>query len=68
MGAPIPTTNFYGLRVSLTETQRKAAINSPLQFGRFPRELEDWLEAQPQGFVLLGIIAHSYDAVIWVTS
>jgi hypothetical protein len=28
MGAPIPTTNFAGLPVTLTETQRKAAINS----------------------------------------
>jgi hypothetical protein len=25
MGAPIPTTNFDGLPVTLTETQRKAA-------------------------------------------
>jgi hypothetical protein len=44
-----------------------AAINSKFQFGRDPRELEDWLEAQPQRFVLLGITANSYDVVIWVT-
>jgi hypothetical protein len=30
--------------------------------------LEDWLEAQPQRFLLLGIMADSYDSVIWVTS
>jgi hypothetical protein len=37
MGAPIPTTNFAGLPVTLIETQRKAANNSPLQSGGFPR-------------------------------
>jgi hypothetical protein len=68
MGAPLPTTNFVGLPVTLTETQRKAAVNSPLQFGRFPRDLEEWLELQPQRFVLLGITADSYDSVVWVTS
>jgi hypothetical protein len=68
MGAPVPTTNFHGLPVTLTETQRKAAINSKFQYGREPRELEDRLEAQPQRFVLLGVTAYSYDAVILVTS
>jgi hypothetical protein len=34
----------------------------------FPRDREDWLEAQPQRFFLLGITADSYDSVIWVTS
>jgi hypothetical protein len=29
MGTPMPTTNLAGLLVTLTETQRKAAINSP---------------------------------------
>jgi hypothetical protein len=67
MGAPVATTNFVGLPVTLTWTQRKAAINSDFQSGREPRELEDWLEAQPQRFVLLGITNDSYDAVIWVT-
>jgi hypothetical protein len=67
MGAPIPTTNFASLPVTLSETQRKAAINSKFQSGREPREFEYWLEAQPQRFVLLGITADSYDAVIWVT-
>jgi hypothetical protein len=47
MGAPIPTTNIAYLHVTLIETKRKAAINSPLQFGRFPCELEESLEAQP---------------------
>jgi hypothetical protein len=68
MGAPVPTTNFVELPVTLTETQRKAAINSKFQYGREPRELEDWLEAQPQRFVQLGITADSYDALSWDTS
>jgi hypothetical protein len=54
--------------VTLTETQRKAAVNSPFQHGKNARELEEWLEAQPQRFLLLGITADSYDSVIWVTS
>jgi hypothetical protein len=68
VGAPIPTTNFAGLCVTLTETKRKAAVNSQFQSSRYPNELEDWLEAQSQRFVLLGITAHSYDALTWVTS
>jgi hypothetical protein len=54
--------------VTLTETQRKATINSPYQFGGNARDLEDGLEAQPQRFLLFGITADSYDSVIWVTS
>jgi hypothetical protein len=65
---PMPTHNLAGLPVTLTETQRKAAINSPLQNGRIANELEDWLEAQPQRFLMLGITLDSYDSVIWVTS
>jgi hypothetical protein len=68
MGVPTTTTNFGGLPVTLSETQRKAAINSKFHSGREPRELEDCLEAQPQRFVLLGITTDFYDAVIWVTS
>jgi hypothetical protein len=68
MGAHVPSTNFADLPVTLSETKRKAAINSKFQYGREPHELEDWLEAQPQRFVLLGITVDSYDAVIWVTS
>jgi hypothetical protein len=64
----MPTTNFVGLPVTLTETQLKAAVSSPYQSSKTARELEDWLEAQPQRFLLLGITAHSYDSVIWVTS
>jgi uncharacterized membrane protein YgcG len=30
--------------------------------------MEDWLEAQPQRFLMLGITADSYDSVIWFTS
>jgi hypothetical protein len=41
VGAPIPTTNFVGLCVTLTETQRKPAVNSQFQSGRYPNELED---------------------------
>jgi hypothetical protein len=54
--------------VTLTENQRKASVTSPLQSGKSARELEDWLEAQPQRFLLLGITADSNDSVIWVTS
>jgi hypothetical protein len=68
VGMPMPTRNLAGLLVTLTVTQRKAAINSPLQIGRIAKELEDWLEAQPQRFLMLGITADSYDSVIWVTS
>jgi 8-oxo-dGTP pyrophosphatase MutT (NUDIX family) len=60
VGTPIPTTNYAGLFVTLTDTQRKAAVNSPYQSGEDARVLEDWLEAQPQRFRLLGIMADSY--------
>jgi hypothetical protein len=52
--------------VTHNETQRKAAVNSPFQSGKNVRELEDWPEAQPQRFLLLGITVNSYDSVIWV--
>jgi hypothetical protein len=68
VGTPMPTTNFVGLRVILTETQRRAAVKLPYQSCKNARKLEDWLEAQPQRFLLLGITADSYDSVIWVTS
>jgi hypothetical protein len=68
VGMPMPTHNLAGLHVTLTETRRKAAINSPLETGRIANELEDWLEAQPQRFVMLGSTADSYDSVMWVTS
>jgi hypothetical protein len=68
VGTPMPTTNSDGLPVTLTETQRKAKVNSPYQYGKDPCALEDWLEAQPQRFLLLGITVDSYDSVIWVTS
>jgi ADP-ribose pyrophosphatase YjhB (NUDIX family) len=64
VGTPIPTTNFASLLVTLTETQRKAAVNSPYQFGEDANVLDDWLEAQPQRFLLLGITADSCDSVI----
>jgi 8-oxo-dGTP pyrophosphatase MutT (NUDIX family) len=64
VGMPIPTRNLAGLHVNLTKTQRKAAISSPLQSGRNANELEDWLEAQPQHFLMLGITADSYDSVM----
>jgi hypothetical protein len=68
VGTPMPTRNLVGLPVTLTETQRKAAINSPYQYGGNARDLEDWLEAQRQRLLLLGITVDSYDLVIWVTS
>jgi hypothetical protein len=33
VGMPMPTHNLAGLHVTLTETKRKAGINSPLQNG-----------------------------------
>jgi hypothetical protein len=68
VGMPMPTRNLVGLHVTLTETQRKTAINSPFQSGDNARNLEDWLEAQPQRFLFLGITTDSYDSVILVTS
>jgi hypothetical protein len=68
MGVPAPTTNSVGLSVTLIETPRKAAINSKFQSGREPRDLEDWLEAQPKRFAMLGITFDSYDAVVWVNA
>jgi hypothetical protein len=41
MGVPAPKTNFVGLSITLTETQRKVAIDFPFQSGREPRDLED---------------------------
>jgi hypothetical protein len=60
MRVPAPTTNFLGLSVTLTETQRKVVINSPCQLRQDARTLEDWLEMQPQRFIMLGINADSY--------
>jgi hypothetical protein len=68
MGSPTPTTNFVGLTTTLHETQRKAAINSPYHSDRDARELENWLEAQPQRFAVLGINADTYNVIVWVTS
>jgi hypothetical protein len=68
IGVPAPTTNFGGSTVTLIETQRKAAINARYKLGRDSRELEDWLEAQPRRFAMLGINAESYNVVMWVTS
>jgi hypothetical protein len=68
VGTPMPTRNVAGLPVTLTETQRKSAINSPFQSCDIARNLEDWLEAQARRFLLLGITADSYDSVIWATS
>jgi hypothetical protein len=69
MGVPRPLkSNFVGLSVTLSETQRKHANSSPFQSGREPCELEDMLEAQPQSFAMLGITDDSYDVVAWDTS
>jgi hypothetical protein len=59
VGTPMPTQNLVGLPVTLTETQRKATINSLFQSGGNARDWEDWLEAQPQRFLLLGITVDS---------
>jgi hypothetical protein len=45
MGIPVPTTNFAGMEVTMTETQSKAAINAPYQSRQYARKLdEEWLE------------------------
>jgi hypothetical protein len=67
-GVTAPTTNFVGLTGTLTATHRNATINFPYQSGRDARELEDWLEEQPQRFAMLGINADSYNDVVWVTT
>jgi hypothetical protein len=41
VGMTMPTRNLAGLSVTLTETQRKAAINSPFQSSDNARNLED---------------------------
>jgi 8-oxo-dGTP pyrophosphatase MutT (NUDIX family) len=61
MGISAPTTNFAALTLILIETQRKAAISFRYQYGRDASELEEWLEAQPQRFAMLGIDADSYN-------
>jgi hypothetical protein len=54
--------------VTLTETQRKGAINAPYQLGQDVRMLEDWMDTQPQRLVMLWINADAYNVVVWVTS
>jgi hypothetical protein len=67
MGVPARTTNFGGLSVTPSETQRKAAINAPYKSVQDARnKLEDWLEMPPQRFVMRGINDDSYNAVVWV--
>jgi ADP-ribose pyrophosphatase YjhB (NUDIX family) len=45
VGTPMPTRNLAGLSVTLTETQRKAAVNSPYQPGSNARGLKRNLSA-----------------------
>jgi hypothetical protein len=54
--------------VTLTETQCIAEINSIRQTCQDALALEDWLEAQPQRFAMLGVNADSYNVVVWVMS
>jgi hypothetical protein len=68
MIVPALTTNFTRWTATLTETRRKATINYRYQSRRDARELEDLLEAQLERFATLGIYAHSYNVVVWVTS
>jgi hypothetical protein len=68
MGFPATTSNFASLSVTLIETQRKAAINTPYQSCQYARTREEWLEMQPHRFVMLGINADSYDVVVWIAS
>jgi hypothetical protein len=59
-----PTAKFNGLKVTLTKTQRKAAINAPYQSRQDARKLEDWLEMHPHRFVLLGINPDLYNLLL----
>jgi hypothetical protein len=68
MGVPAPTTNFVGLSATLTKTQGKSAIYPPYQSRQAARTLEEWLEMQPQRFVMQGINADSYNGAVWTTS
>jgi hypothetical protein len=68
MLVPPPLTNSSGLNVTLTEAQHKAAIQSPFQSDREARNFEDWLEARPQSFSMMGTNIDVYNTVMWVTS
>jgi glyceraldehyde-3-phosphate dehydrogenase/erythrose-4-phosphate dehydrogenase len=68
MGVPVPTTNFASVSVTLTEPQRKAAISAPCQDGQDARKLEEWIEMQPQRFLMMGINPDTYNVVVEVTS
>jgi hypothetical protein len=48
---------------TLTKTQRKAAIKAPYRFGLESRKLEEWVEMQPQRFIILGINPPSYNCL-----
>jgi hypothetical protein len=50
MRVPPHATNFDALHVSATGNQRKAAIQAARQDGTIARDLENWLEFQPQRF------------------
>jgi hypothetical protein len=63
---PMPTTDLADLLVTLTGTQRKAAVNSPFQSGKDPRELENWLEAQPQRFFCSELRLTLTTQLIWL--
>jgi hypothetical protein len=39
MRVPAATTKFVGMTITLTETQRKAAINAPYMFGQDARKV-----------------------------
>jgi hypothetical protein len=41
MGIPVPRSILLGFSASLVETQRKAAINAPCQYGQDPYKLGD---------------------------
>jgi hypothetical protein len=68
MPVPPPTAIFGGHLAAVAENQRKEAVQGPRQDGTNPRDFEDWLEFQPQRFLMLGLDPVTYSAVIWVTS
>jgi hypothetical protein len=65
----IPVLNKeVGAHVTLTETPRKAAIQSSLQYGREARQLEGLLETQTHLSSMLAINPDAYTAVTWDTT
>jgi hypothetical protein len=61
---PPPATNLNGINVTLTENQRKEAVPAPIRDETSPRGMEDWLDFQPQRFMMFGLEPDTYNVVI----